>query len=240
MTVLRDEGGAVRVERGADVRHALLGRDGVNDVGEHGPELGVGRGVRLARDEDRLVGAVGERARFDDLLGALRLAGADRVRVQPLRAEGRADRDGGDDEREPAEDCRLAVTGAPSTEARGEVRAVLERRHCLSPRQVVDDCVQGRAPAPPRPSGMTPNRPRFDPGPSADRSAGVRAICLRPLLTATTTRHPADIPQEDAGSSRPPPPIPASPRLERPALPGDPRLSPPSPEPQPGLRCRCR
>ena len=92
-------------------------------------------------------------------------------------------------------------------------------------------CVQGRAPAPPRPSGMTPNRPRFDPGPSADRSAGVRAICLRPLLTATTTRHPADIPQEDAGSSRPPPPIPASPRLERPALPGDPRLSPLSPEP---------
>src|SRR5918999_5741229 len=51
---------------------------------------------------------------------------------------------------------------------------------------------------------MTLNRPRFDPGPPAERSAGVRAVRLRPLLTATTTRHPADIPQEDAGSSRPP------------------------------------
>ena len=89
-------------------------------------------------------------------------------------------------------------------------------------------CVQGRAPAPPRPSGMTPNRPRFDPGPPADRSAGMRRpppSVVDSYDNATSRRYPAGrrrkLPPAPANyrkptagktcSSRGSPPIPAQP-----------------------------
>ena len=52
----------------------------------------------------------------------------------------------------------------------------------------------------------------------------------RATLTQETTIHPAQIPQEAAGSSRPGPSIPATSTHERPAPAGDPRLSRLSPQ----------
>jgi hypothetical protein len=67
--------------------------------------------------------------------------------------------------------------------------------------------------------------------PAAIQSRQGRAIERDPVLFATlATTHPALIPQEVPGSSRTAPQIPATPEAESPALGGNPRLSPLSPE----------
>jgi hypothetical protein len=64
------------------------------------------------------------------------------------------------------------------------------------------------------------------------RSSNSRATVRLPASLRLRQRaHPADIPQELAGSSRPGPVIPASSWPKRPALAGNPRLFPASPEP---------
>ena len=80
---------------------------------------GSRRRQRAALDEDALGGRLLE-AGVEDPVHAAGLARAGRVRVDGLRA-GHAEREGDDDEREPAERRGLPVVGAPAAHARRQV-----------------------------------------------------------------------------------------------------------------------
>ena len=75
----------------------------------------------LALHEHLLARLLGEAGGLDDHVAALGLAAARRRLVEIVLADLAADDDGEDDEQDPAEDGRLAVLGAPSTDARCEV-----------------------------------------------------------------------------------------------------------------------
>ena len=97
-----------------------------------GLELRVRHLALTARlNQHRLVGAVGEVRGGDRLVGDPGGAVAGVLVGELLRADGVADREGDDDEREPSEDGGLAVPGAPVSGARGEVPL----GHCGPPRR---------------------------------------------------------------------------------------------------------
>ena len=91
-----------------------------DDVLDRGREGGVGRRERAALDEDALAGGLLE-AGVEDPVHPAGLARARRVRVDRLRADHAAEREGDDDEREPAERRRLPVVGAPAAHAGRQV-----------------------------------------------------------------------------------------------------------------------
>ena len=107
------------------LREAVERRDRVDD---DGAELGVPYGVRSRLDEHELALLVSrEAAVADDVVACAGLADVRVGLVDLLRAYGRPDHERGDDEREPAEDRRLAVARAPATHPGRDVGAVPER-----------------------------------------------------------------------------------------------------------------
>jgi hypothetical protein len=102
-----------------DVRGRLEARDHVRD-------RGLERWIAdldgaLALDEDLLLGGVAEVGIGDRVISDLRLTVAVVLLGDRLLADGTADHERDDDERQPAEDRRLAVAGAPAAGTRSEV-----------------------------------------------------------------------------------------------------------------------
>ena len=103
----------------ADVLDDVELREPRHDVFDGGCERGIARRERTALDEDALLGRPVE-ARVEDPIHAAGLARAGRVRVDRLRP-GHPEREGGDDEGEPAEGRGLPVIGAPASHPRREI-----------------------------------------------------------------------------------------------------------------------
>ena len=118
---------------------------------------------------------------MEDAVGAAGLADAELVDLQGVGADGAADRRGGDDEREPAEDRLAAVLSAPSACPGGEVRGGLrghggdpatppparasgESPSCMPRGLGVPPIpwVEGEGPARLRPRRRSPASPRYD------------------------------------------------------------------------------
>ena len=115
-----DLAGVGRVERRANVLDGVQLRDARDDVDDRGLERGIVGVERGALDEDALPGRLLE-AGVEDPVDAPGLAGARRVRVDGLRADRAPDREGDDDQREPAERRGLPVGGAPAAHPGREV-----------------------------------------------------------------------------------------------------------------------
>ena len=87
---------------------------------DRGREGGIAGPQRAALDQDALAGGLLEPG-VEDPVHAARLARARRVRVDVLHADHAAEREGDDDEGEPAERRGLPVGGAPAAHAGREV-----------------------------------------------------------------------------------------------------------------------
>ena len=87
----------------------------------------------VALDQDALAGGLLEPG-VEDRVHPAGLAGPGRVGVDALRSDGAADREGDDDEREPAERGGLPVAGAPAAHAGREVAlGVVGAGHAVAP-----------------------------------------------------------------------------------------------------------
>ena len=106
-------------ERALDLRDAVDPLEAAHDVPHGGGHLRIAGA--LALHEHLLARLLGEAGGLDDHVAALGLAAAGRRLVEVVLADLAADDDGEDDEQDPADDGRLAVLGAPSTDARCEV-----------------------------------------------------------------------------------------------------------------------
>ncbi len=121
------------IGRGVRALHVRDDRDGghaADDLLDGGPEGRVVGGERPALDEHRLVGGLIERL-VEDPGGPAGLAGEGLVVAELLGADRPADHDGGDDEREPAEDRGLPMARAPAAHPGRDVGAGLQGGHCL-------------------------------------------------------------------------------------------------------------
>ena len=116
---------------GVDVLHDFELREPRHDVADRGREGGVGRRELAALNQDALRGRALE-ARVENPVHPARLARPGGVRVDRLRA-GHAEREGDDDEGEPAERRRLPVVCTPPPHAGGEVLLGGRCGHFLPP-----------------------------------------------------------------------------------------------------------
>ena len=114
----------LRADRRLDVLHVGAGAEHRGDVARDG--VRACGACRL--HEHRLGGDVREAGVREDVLGAGSLAVGVLGVGQLLAADDRADRDSGDDERDPAEGGRLPVRGAPAAGASSEVRSCVGHR----------------------------------------------------------------------------------------------------------------
>jgi hypothetical protein len=128
VTVLRDLAVVAGREWRAKLRDLRKAVEPPNRLDDDGAERRIVDRLRLRLHEDELALLVDREAAVpDDVIG---LAGFADVRVgvvDLVRADGHADRERDDDEREPPEDRRLAVSRAPAAHASRDVGAVLER-----------------------------------------------------------------------------------------------------------------
>jgi len=119
--VLRELTGVVAAVGAAHVLHVLRALEPSHDIVHDRPEPRVvGAGTVAALHEHALRGLVREVLR-DRLVRAAGLADAEVGVVERPRPDRAADDDGDGHEREPAEDCLLAMLSAPPAGARCEV-----------------------------------------------------------------------------------------------------------------------
>jgi hypothetical protein len=133
MPVRCDLAGVRGIERRLHVLDDLQLRDPRHDVRDRGLEGRIGHGQRVALDEDVLARRLLE-AGVEDPVHAAGLAGPRRVRIDHLGTDCAAEREGDQDEGQPAERGRLPMTRTPATHAgRQVVISVRVAGHARSP-----------------------------------------------------------------------------------------------------------
>ena len=129
VAVVRDQVAVARVEGRVELPHLRVRVERLHDILDCGLERRIvgGKGFGLDQDDlGLLVGRLRE-AGLDDLVCGGGLADGEVVLLEVLGADLAADDDGGDYEREPAEDGCLPVVRAPPAHAGGEIVAALQR-----------------------------------------------------------------------------------------------------------------
>ena len=128
--------------RRADVLDGFHARDVRDRVLDRCGESGISRLQRGMLDEHALARGLLE-ALVEDLVHATGLTRPGRVRINEIRPDRAAEKDGDDDEREPAECRGLPVVGAPSAHPRRQVVGPC-RGHELPPSSFGGHAIDGR------------------------------------------------------------------------------------------------